>query len=87
MVTVRPPLLDETWLGRELTLDVLDELISRGVDPCGENGEYHSLVTDAPLFSTTLPVTCGDRVIENGCWAVDVTLASDRSSAMNIESG
>jgi diphthine-ammonia ligase len=72
LVTVRPPLLDETWLGRTLTLDVLSELEQRGVDPCGENGEYHTMVTACPLFSTPLDVIEGERVLKNGCWAIDV---------------
>ena len=80
LVTVRPPLLDETWLGRTLTLDLLDELTARGIDACGENGEYHSLVTNTPLFSSPLSVTLGQSVLQGGCWAVDVMLATSSSS-------
>lgn len=72
LVTVRPPLLDETWLGRVLTLDTLAELAHLGVDPCGENGEYHTVVTACPLFSAPLEVVEGERVLRNGCWAIDV---------------
>jgi diphthine-ammonia ligase len=72
LVTVRPPLLDETWLGRTLTPDVLFELEELGVDPCGENGEYHTVVTACPLFSTPLEIVEGERVLRNGCWAIDV---------------
>lgn len=74
LVTVRPPILDDTWLWRPLTLDLLSELEERGVDPCGENGEYHTLVTASPLFSTPLDLVEGERVLKNGCWAVDVAL-------------
>lgn len=72
LVTVRPPLLDETWLGRILTLDALAELERLGVDPCGEKGEYHTVVTACPLFSAPLDVIEGERVLRNGCWAIDV---------------
>jgi diphthine-ammonia ligase len=72
LVTVRPPLLDASWLGRELSLDVICELERLGVDPCGENGEYHTLVTTSPQFTSPLQVTYGERVERNGCWAVDV---------------
>ena len=72
LVTVRPPQLDESWLGRELTLELLLELDRLGVDPCGENGEYHTLVTSSPLFTSPLEVAYGERVQRNGCWAVDV---------------
>jgi diphthine-ammonia ligase len=72
LVTVRPPLLDESWLGRVLSPDLIDELERLGVDPCGENGEYHTLVTGSPLFSAPLAVVEGERVLRNGCWAIDV---------------
>lgn len=46
--------LPATWVGRALDAAAVAELhalqASHGVDPCGENGEYHSLVTDAPGF-------------------------------------
>lgn len=42
--------LPESFLGRELTADLVDELGQRGCDPCGEHGEYHSFVFDGPLF-------------------------------------
>ncbi len=71
-VTVRPPLLDESWLGRTLTLDLLHELEHLGVDACGENGEYHTVVTASPLFSAPLEIVEGERVLRNGCWAIDV---------------
>jgi diphthamide synthase (EF-2-diphthine--ammonia ligase) len=45
IVTAPCAYLDETWLGRPISLDAVEELESRGVDPCGEFGEYHTLVT------------------------------------------
>lgn len=76
LVTVRPPYLDESWLGRTLDHQAIDELERRGVDPCGENGEFHTLVTAHPLFSAPLPVVEGERVQRNGCWAVDILHAA-----------
>ena len=46
--------LPEDWLGRELDYDAIEELRAirrrNGLDLCGENGEYHTLVTDAPFL-------------------------------------
>ncbi len=46
--------LDETWLGRKIDRECLDDLRvlqeKFGVDPSGEGGEYESLVLDAPFF-------------------------------------
>jgi uncharacterized protein (TIGR00290 family) len=74
IVTVRDGVLDRTWLGRPLTVDMLPEFERMGVDPCGEHGEYHTVVVDAPLFSSALPVRIGNDVCRDGCWAIDLTL-------------
>jgi uncharacterized protein (TIGR00290 family) len=79
IVTARAEYLDESWLGRELSRDMLPELKRRGVDLCGERGEYHTLVTDSPLFESALRVRYRERVQRSGCWALDVTV-EDASS-------
>jgi diphthamide synthase (EF-2-diphthine--ammonia ligase) len=56
---------------------MLDELARLGVDPCGERGEYHTVVTNSPLFSRPLVLERGSRVQRSGCWALDVSLVSD----------
>jgi diphthine-ammonia ligase len=76
IVTARASHLDVSWLGRTLTLDAVRELESLDVDPCGEHGEFHTLVTSSPLFSTPLGVALGVRVTRHGCWALDVTVAA-----------
>jgi uncharacterized protein (TIGR00290 family) len=75
MVTVRPPLLDESWLGTRLDEAALDRLQALGVDPCGELGEYHTVVTNCPAFSSPLALTPGRPVVSNGCYAIDFTTA------------
>ena len=72
IVTARAEFLDETWLGRPLQRDMLDTFTRLGVDPCGERGEYHTVVTSSPLFSRPLAVEAGERVQRSGCWAVDL---------------
>lgn len=74
IVTARAPLLDATWLGRPLHPEMLAEFVRRGIDPCGERGEYHTLVVDTPLFSTPLRVSMGESVQRADCWALDVKL-------------
>ena len=72
MVTVREPWLDDSWLGRPLTADMKDVFASRGIDPCGERGEYHTAVIDSPLFSRPIAVTQGERVRRGECFALDL---------------
>ena len=73
IVTARAALLDESWLGRTITSDAVRELERRNIDPCGEFGEYHSLVTNTPLFSAPLDVDLGVREMHSDCWALDVS--------------
>jgi uncharacterized protein (TIGR00290 family) len=47
---VRLTALDPGFLGRRITRELVDELLAAGADVCGENGEYHTVVTDGPLF-------------------------------------
>jgi len=75
IVTARAQFLDETWLGRALRREMLDELERLGVDPCGERGEYHTVVTSSPLFSRPLALAFGAKVERSGCWAIDARIA------------
>ena len=77
IVTARGGLLDESWLGRPLRREMLDELTRLGVDPCGERGEYHTAVTNSPLFSAPIEVTHGERVFHGGCHALDLILQAE----------
>jgi uncharacterized protein (TIGR00290 family) len=79
IVTARAAHLDESWLGRAITHEVVRELEELGVDPCGEYGEYHTLVTSTPLFSAPVELTMGAREMHSDCWALDVTLADTLS--------
>ncbi len=47
-------------LGKVLTLDYIQELENRGIDPCGEGGEFHSTVINGPLFTAPIAVRKGD---------------------------
>jgi uncharacterized protein (TIGR00290 family) len=72
IVTTRAALLDSQWLGRSLTADLLPRFEALGVDPCGERGEYHTVVTNSPLFRCPLRLRTGEAVRRADCWALDV---------------
>ena len=74
IVTIRSSELDESYLGRELAEDLLPELVARGVDPCGERGEYHTMVTSCPAFSHPVRVRAAGRAVNTGCIAEDLVL-------------
>jgi uncharacterized protein (TIGR00290 family) len=52
--------LNENWCGRLIDKVFVDELPPT-VDPCGENGEFHSFCYDAPIFKTKINVTTGEK--------------------------
>jgi uncharacterized protein (TIGR00290 family) len=74
IVTVRSSKLDESYLGRELAEPLLAEFEARGVDPCGERGEYHTVVTSCPAFSRPLRLRAAGRATNSGCVAEDLVL-------------
>jgi len=57
--------------GRWYDADLLAELPA-SVDPCGENGEFHTFVVDGPGFRYPLDVTVGDVVNRDGFVFADV---------------
>ncbi|MGE7926739.1 diphthine--ammonia ligase [Lysinibacillus xylanilyticus] len=69
IVTVNLSLgMREEDLGRTLTHEYIKELEARGIDPCGEGGEFHTTVLDGPMFKQPIPVRkC--EIIRNGEYA------------------
>jgi uncharacterized protein (TIGR00290 family) len=55
-------MLDSRFVGREMDRRFFSELPGT-VDPCGENGEYHSFVHEGPIFRQKIPYTTGDVVL------------------------
>lgn len=46
--------MGEGYLGKILTKELAQELLDKGIDSCGENGEFHTLVINCPLFSEAI---------------------------------
>ena len=62
---VDPAQLPAEFIGRPFDEDLLADLPA-GVDPCGENGEFHTFVWDAPGFPKPIPVEIGEVVKRDG---------------------
>jgi uncharacterized protein (TIGR00290 family) len=71
LVCVDPKKLSPEFAGRDFDDQLLADLPS-GVDPCGENGEFHSFVYSGPMFESAIPVVAGERVERDGFWFCDV---------------
>jgi uncharacterized protein (TIGR00290 family) len=68
---VDPAQVDRTFAGCNFDQALLDSL-PPGVDPCGENGEFHTFVYDAPVFSRPIEVRMGEIVERDGFVFADV---------------
>lgn len=71
LVAVRADFLSPDYLGQAFSLDLAETFEKRGVDACGENGEFHTVVTDGPCFRQSLEIVPGERVLKDGYWFLD----------------
>jgi diphthine-ammonia ligase len=74
IVVVRDGIVDRRYLGRILDRQTAQELAATSVDPCGENGEFHTLVTAGPLFRQPIDIELRETVLRSGCWFQDVAI-------------
>lgn len=54
--------LSEKHLGLELTNEVIKSIVKDGADACGENGEYHTFVSNGPLFDNPVSFLLGEKI-------------------------
>ncbi len=53
--------LDDTYLGKDLTREIVSKIKNAGADPCGENGEYHTFVYGGPIFKDKINFKLGEK--------------------------
>lgn len=68
---VDPSKLSKSFAGRDYDLPLLQTLPS-DIDPCGENGEFHTFVSDAPVFTRPIAVRSGEVIERDGFVFADV---------------
>lgn len=54
------------WVGRAFDHELINDMESRGIDPCGEAGEFHTLVTDGPVFNAPLRLRQSEQLKRDG---------------------
>ncbi|MGH2346329.1 MAG: adenosine nucleotide hydrolase [Chloroflexota bacterium] len=88
LVSVDTTRLPGSWLGRALDAACAGDLALRpDVDPCGEHGEYHTLVTDGPLFHRPLSVRPGRTHADGHFLLLDMELGTDRADDVSQTRG
>lgn len=74
LVCVDPRAIDGSFAGREFDERLLEDLPD-GVDPCGENGEFHTFVYDGPIFEAAVACERGEAVEREGFVFCDLLAA------------
>jgi diphthine-ammonia ligase len=74
IVSVKAGLLGEEWLGRTIDRRFVKDLrrYNSAIDPCGEDGEFHTFVIDGPLFKYRLKIVDSEKILEDGYWFLNV---------------
>lgn len=75
LTCIDPRKLDRSFAGRTFDQELLNDL-PESVDPCGENGEFHSFACDGPMFTREIIVETGETVERDGFVFTDLMLSS-----------
>jgi uncharacterized protein (TIGR00290 family) len=76
LATVDLKKLPADFAGRKFDAQLLADL-PEGIDPCGENGEFHTCVVAGPMFTRRLAVTAGERVERDGYAYCDLVMTKE----------
>lgn len=76
IISVNTKYMANDWLGFTISRETAEDFISRArkIDPLGENGEYHTIVVESPLFSNTFKIEPLERITEKEITYLRVTL-------------
>jgi diphthamide synthase (EF-2-diphthine--ammonia ligase) len=73
VVRVKNELLGQEWLGRQVSEKFVEDLTRLGtVDPCGERGEFHTFVTDGPLFKDSIEILETEKTTLKGYGRLEI---------------
>ena len=73
IVSTQSGLLGEEWVGRRIDMAFLEDIKRLPhIDPCGENGEYHSFVVAGPIFKQRIEIIKSRPVLRGGYWFLDI---------------
>jgi uncharacterized protein (TIGR00290 family) len=68
IVSCQAEKMGKEYLGRFVDLNLAEELKKKGVCPCGENGEFHTLVVDGPIFKKPIRILEAEPILKEGFW-------------------
>lgn len=68
IVSCKADVMAREFIGRQVDMDLVKELKKIGVCPCGEKGEFHTLVVDGPIFSKPIEILESKVIIKESFW-------------------
>lgn len=71
IVSARADLFGEEWMGRKVDREFLKYLKRNGIEACGENGEYHTLVINGPIFKKKIKIDKSKPILRDNYWFLD----------------
>jgi len=71
IVSAKAAQFDDKWIGRKVDREFLNYLKDNNIDLCGENGEYHTFVTDGPIFQKRIKITKSQPITRDGYRLLD----------------
>jgi diphthine-ammonia ligase len=75
VVSVNSKMLDKSWLGRLIDKSFINDISKlAGIDPCAENGEYHSFVFDGSIFKTPLYIKTDGEYFKDDHWFLNLKM-------------
>ena len=71
VVSAQCKFIDKEWIGRKVDRSFMEFLKSKNIDTCGENGEYHTLVIDGPIFNMRIEIVESRTITRDSYWFLD----------------
>jgi uncharacterized protein (TIGR00290 family) len=68
VVSCQADKFNKDFVGRYIDKEMLAELKSKNICPCGENGEFHTLVVDGPIFKRKIEILESEPILKDGFW-------------------
>lgn len=68
IISCKSDRMGKEYLGKTLDSSIVNELKAKGICPCGEKGEFHTLVVDGPIFRKRIEILDYEKIEINGFW-------------------
>jgi len=71
IVSAQYKFIDEYWIGHRVDESFMEYLKNKNIDICGENGEYHTLVVNGPVFKRPIQLIETRTIVRDNYWFLD----------------